>query len=53
VTDQLDQRMLRTNKDWRATSWWAFLRCFERELEGRHDCDDFRRFRRTIWYHAY
>jgi len=53
VTEQLDQRMLRANKDWRATSWWAFLRCFERELEERHDCDDFRRFRRTIWYHAY
>lgn len=53
VTEQLDQRMLRANQDWRATSWWAFLQCFERELEERHDCDDFRRFRRTIWYHAY
>lgn len=51
--EQLDAKHLCVAKDWHAASWWGFLRCFENEIEEQADCDEFRRFRRTIWYHAY
>lgn len=53
TADKVEATQLRASNNWRATSWWSFLRGFEREIEERFDCEEFRRFRRTIWYHAY
>lgn len=40
-------------KRWRSTCWWSLLSQFERQLASAHDCEEFRRFRRTIWHRAY
>ncbi|MFN3725240.1 MAG: hypothetical protein ACK4SZ_02930 [Allosphingosinicella sp.] len=38
---------------WSATSWWALLIELERHTDPEHDCEDYRRFRRTVWHRAY
>lgn len=43
---------LGTDKHWQSVTWWRFMVAFEREI-GRFDCDEFRRFRRTIWKASY
>ncbi|WP_422356996.1 hypothetical protein [Qipengyuania flava] len=43
---------LRSDKLWQSVTWWRFMVAFEREI-GRFDCDEFRRFRRTIWKASY
>lgn len=42
-----------TTKRWRSTSWWTLLSALEALLDPVHDCEDFRRFRRTVWHRAY
>jgi len=51
----LDAVILRQNRKhgWRASSWWALLARLEQFIDQQHDCDDYRRFRRTVWHRAY
>lgn len=53
--DALDGPILRRNRQfgWRATSWWSLLSHIESFTDPDHDCDDYRRFRRTVWRRAY
>lgn len=52
---QLNGAIFRRNEvqGWRATSWWALLSEYERLFDPAQDCDDFRRFRRTVWRRAH
>lgn len=50
---RLNQKVLGRNREWSAQSWWTFLSQLERSLLPAHDCDDYRRFRRTVWEGAY
>lgn len=50
---QLDQKILSNNPDWSPQNWWTFLQCIEDALPPQQDCDDYRRFRRTVWDRAY
>ena len=45
--------IMKRNGDWHSISWWSFLRNLEQRLERKCDCDDYRRFRRTVWTRAY
>lgn len=49
----LNRAVLDANPDWASRSWWTFLCDVEQELPPQHDCDDYRRFRRTVWNRAY
>jgi len=49
----LSAKVLAKNRDWAVQSWWTLLDAFERELSPADDCEDFARFRRTIWERAY
>ncbi len=53
--DTLDALILRQNRrfGWRATSWWEFLSVLERVTNPSFDCEEYRRFRRTVWHRAY
>ncbi len=51
--NQIETRLLRKAPNWRPVSWWAFLIRLEREIEGTHDCADYRRLRRSVWSKAY
>ena len=46
---QHDENALRQNKDWRWISWRSLLLAFDRALDEKHDDDEFRQFRRTLW----
>ncbi|WP_146215361.1 PD-(D/E)XK nuclease family protein [Blastomonas natatoria] len=46
-------KVLADNSEWTVQSWWTLLDAFERELSPADDCEDFARFRRTIWERAY
>ena len=50
---KLDQQILFENPDWRASSWCQFMQYLEQELMQDDACEDFRRFRRTIWHRVY
>ena len=51
----LDRNILNANRKygWRAASWWVLLEQIERFTAQAHDCDGYRRFRRTVWHRAY
>lgn len=49
----LSRDVLERNSEWAAESWWRFLHRLEHCLSPEHDCDDYRRFRRTVWEGAY
>lgn len=49
----LSRDVLDRNPEWVAESWWRFLHQLEHCLSPEHDCDDYRRFRRTVWEGAY
>jgi hypothetical protein len=44
---------LKRNKSWHGTDWSTLLLHLERLTDPAHDCDDYRRFRRTVWHRAY
>lgn len=50
---KLDRDVVEDNAQWVAQSWWSFLYQLENRLAPQHDCDDYRRFRRTVWEGAY
>ncbi len=50
---RLKQSVLDRNPDWSVQSWWRFLHRLEHDLPPEHDCEDYRRFRRTVWEGAY
>lgn len=50
---QLSSIVRGRNAQWSAQSWWSFLQQLEHRLSPEHDCDDYRRFRRTVWEGAY
>lgn len=50
---KLSRAVLDRNPKWVAESWWSFLQHLEHRLSPEHDCDDYRRFRRTVWEGAY
>lgn len=50
---RLNRAVLTRNPDWAAESWWRFLQQLEHRLSPEHDCEDYRRFRRTVWEGAY
>lgn len=49
----LNRAVLDRNPHWALQSWWSFLCHVEQDLAPIHDCNDYRRFRRTVWYRAY
>ncbi len=53
MTGGLNRTVLDRNPDWATQSWWNFLHHIEQELSPHHDCNDYRRFRRTVWNRAY
>lgn len=38
---------------WHSASWWTFLRHLDDRIAEASDCEDYRRFRRTVWRQAY
>jgi hypothetical protein len=40
-------------ESWHSASWWTFLRHLDRVTTESSDCEDYRRFRRTVWLQAY
>lgn len=49
----LNPAIMRQNRNWHAASWWSLLSNLEQLTDPDHDCDDYRRFRRTVWRRAY
>lgn len=49
----LNRAVLDRNPNWASQSWWNFLCHVEQDLAPKHDCNDYRRFRRTVWNRAY
>lgn len=50
---KLSRDVLDRNLQWSAQSWWSFLQQIEHSQSLEHDCEDYRRFRRTVWEGAY
>jgi len=44
---------MRRNREWQFLTWRTFLLRFDKYLAPDSDDEEFRRFRRTIWFHAY
>lgn len=40
------------NAGWRTTDWATLILKIEAFTDAQHDCADYRRFRRTVWYRA-
>jgi hypothetical protein len=52
---KVGQTILRNyrNAGWRTTDWATLILKIEAFTDARHDCADYRRFRRTVWYRAH
>ncbi len=53
LISRIDAKLLKPRPLWRPVSWWSFLTRLEHEIDESHDCADYRRFRRSVWYKAY
>jgi hypothetical protein len=47
------RRALKKNESWQFHTWRSVLLALEEHLPAQADDDEFRRFRRTVWEHAY
>lgn len=45
-------RALQRNREWRWVSWQDLFLTYDRALDGTHDDEEFRQFRRTAWNRA-
>lgn len=53
LISRIDAKLLKPRPYWQPVSWWSFLTRLEHEIDGSHDCVEYRRFRRSVWYKAY